>query len=46
MLIQNISGVRGLVGTDLTPRKARRYAEAVHFLQPNGVIVVGRDSRS
>jgi len=45
MLIQNISGVRGLVGTHLTPRKARRYAEAVHSLQPNGVIIVGRDSR-
>jgi len=45
MLIQNISGVRGLIGTHLTPRKASRYAEAVHSLQPNGVIIVGRDSR-
>ena len=45
VLIQSISGVRGLVETDLSSLKSRQYARAVHFMLPKGVIIIGRDSR-
>ena len=45
MLIRSISGVRGLVASTLTPEVAVVYAKALHKYLPDGVIVVGRDSR-
>ena len=45
MLIRSISGVRGLVKTLLKPEDSVVYAKAMHKYLPNGVIVVGRDSR-
>ena len=45
MLIRSISGVRGLVASHLTPKIAVNYANALHILLPDGVIVAGRDSR-
>lgn len=45
MLIQSISGVRGLVESHLTPKIAIKYAKALHKYLPNGVIITGRDSR-
>ena len=45
MLIRSISGVRGIVNSHLTPKIAINYANALHELLPDGVIVSGRDSR-
>ena len=45
MLIRSISGVRGLVRTHLKPEDSVVYARALHKYLPDGVIVVGRDSR-
>ena len=45
MLIRSISGVRGIVDSHLTPNIAIKYANALHELLPDGVIVSGRDSR-
>ena len=45
MLIRSISGVRGIVDSHLTPNIAINYANALHELLPDGVIVSGRDSR-
>ena len=45
MLIRSISGVRGLVKTDLLPETCAAYAAAVHTMVPDGVIMIGRDSR-
>ena len=45
MLIRSISGVRGLVDSHLTPNIAVNYANGLHQLLPDGVIVAGRDSR-
>ena len=45
MLIRSISGVRGLVKTHLKPEDSVVYAKAMHKYLPDGVIVVGRDSR-
>ncbi|GIS72612.1 MAG: hypothetical protein CM1200mP10_21890 [Candidatus Neomarinimicrobiota bacterium] len=45
MLIRSISGVRGLVKTDLLPETCAAYAAAVHTMFPDGVIMIGRDTR-
>jgi len=45
MLIRSISGVRGLVKTHLLPETCAAYAAAVHTMFPDGVIMIGRDSR-
>jgi len=45
MLIRSISGVRGLVKTDLLPETCAAYAAAVHTMVPDGIIMIGRDSR-
>jgi len=45
VLIRSISGVRGLVKTDLLPETCVAYAAAVHTMFPDGVIMIGRDSR-
>ena len=45
MLIRSILGVRGLVKTDLLPETCVAYAAAVHTMFPDGVIMIGRDSR-
>ena len=45
MLIRSISGVRGLVKTDLLPETCAAYAAAAHTMFPDGVIMIGRDSR-
>ena len=37
--------MRGLVASTLTPEVAVSYAKALHKYLPDGVIVVGRDSR-
>ena len=45
MIIRSISGVRGLVKTNLTPEYSIYYARALNKLLPEGVIMAGRDSR-
>ena len=45
MLIRSISGVRGLVKTDLLPETCAAYAAAAHTMFPDGVIMIGRDTR-
>ena len=45
MLIRSISGVRGLVASHLKPEQSLVYARALHNYLPEGVIIVGRDSR-
>ena len=45
MLIRSISGVRCLVKTDLLPKTCAAYAAGVHAMSPDGVIMIGRDSR-
>jgi len=45
MLIRSISGVRGLVKTDLLPETCAAYAAAAHTMFPDGVFMIGRDSR-
>lgn len=45
-LIVSVSGLRGIVGTSLTPEVAVRYAEAFLATLPPGGIVIGRDGRA
>ncbi|MEE9166358.1 MAG: phosphoglucosamine mutase [Candidatus Neomarinimicrobiota bacterium] len=45
MLIQGVSGVRGLFPSDLDAPLARRYAVAFHRFCGAGALVVGRDTR-
>ncbi|MFQ6608984.1 MAG: phosphoglucosamine mutase [Fidelibacterota bacterium] len=45
MLIESISGVRGIVPSDLDGDKAISYALAFHYLQSEGSVVLGRDTR-
>jgi len=48
-LMRSISGVRGIVGTDLTPERVARYAAAfgsVLASQGHGTAVLARDSRT
>ena len=45
MIIRSISGVRGLVDTDLTIDTVRAYARAFHVYVNPGLIMLGRDSR-
>lgn len=44
-LLVSISGIRGIVGSALTPEAALRFARAFASTLPTGRIVVGRDSR-
>ncbi len=45
-LIISVSGLRGIVGTSLTPDVAMRYVAAFSEKLPDGPIIVGRDGRS
>ena len=45
-LIISVSGLRGIVGSDLTAEVAVRYAEAFTRELPPGAVVVSRDSRA
>ncbi|MDR1923251.1 MAG: phosphoglucosamine mutase [Planctomycetaceae bacterium] len=45
-LIISVSGLRGVVGGELTPEVAMRYALAFSAVLPSGCIVVTRDGRS
>jgi len=45
-LIVSVSGLRGVVGTSLTPDVAVRYAAAFAETLPPGPIVIGRDGRT
>jgi len=45
-LIVSVSGLRGVVGTTLTPEVAVRYAAAFAETLPPGPIVIGRDGRT
>ena len=45
-LIVSVSGLRGVVGTSLTPDVAVRYAAAFAATLPPGPIVIGRDGRT
>mgnify|MGYP000493798405 CR=1 FL=1 len=45
MIIRSISGVRGLVDTDLTTDTVKAYARAFHIHVDPGLIMLGRDSR-
>src|SRR4051794_37933306 len=44
-LIVSVSGVRGIVGSELTPEITLRYAAALGTILGGGPIAVGRDSR-
>ena len=44
-LIVSVSGIRGIVGTSLTPEAAARFAGALGATVSGGRVVVGRDSR-
>ena len=46
MIIESISGVRGLTPSFLTPETVRNYATAFHQHCTSGVLFIGRDSRS
>jgi phosphomannomutase len=46
MIIESISGVRGLTASSFSSEKVRKYTNAFHQQQPTGVIFVGRDSRA
>jgi phosphomannomutase len=43
--IISVSGLRGIIGTSLTPVVASRYAAAFATLAPQGPILITRDSR-
>ena len=45
-LIVSVSGLRGVVGSTLTPDVATRYAAAFAATLPSGPIVIGRDGRT
>jgi phosphomannomutase len=45
-LIVSVSGLRGVVGSSLTPAIAVRYAAAFAATLPAGPIVIGRDGRT
>ena len=45
-LIVSVSGLRGIVGTKLTPEIAARYAAAFESTLPPGPVVIGRDGRT
>jgi phosphomannomutase len=45
-LMVGVAGVRGLVGTDLTPEVVARWAAAFGTWAKSGKIVLGRDSRT
>ena len=45
MLMRSVSGVRGIVGTDLTPEVAARYAAAFGTILKGGTVVIARDTR-
>ncbi len=44
--IISVSGLRGVIGTELTPRVAMDYVAAFASTLPKGVVIVGRDGRS
>ena len=45
-LIISVSGLRGIVGTTLTPLVAIQYASAFHSQLPEGPILISRDGRA
>jgi len=45
-LMVGVAGVRGLVGTDLTPEVVARWAAAFGTWAKSGTIVLGRDART
>lgn len=45
MLLRSVSGIRGIVGTDLTPEVVLRHAAAFGTLLKRGRVVVSRDTR-
>ena len=45
MLIRSISGIRGLVKSDLTAESCFLFASAINEILPDGVIMIGRDTR-
>src|SRR6267142_2574717 len=45
-LMVGVAGVRGLVGTDLTPEVVARWAAAFGTWAKSGKIVLGRDART
>lgn len=45
MLIESVSGVRGIFPSDLDDSVARRYAYGFHCLMEDGPVIVGRDTR-
>ncbi|MCS6977207.1 MAG: phosphoglucosamine mutase [Gemmatales bacterium] len=44
-LLVSVSGIRGIVGSALTPETALRFAQAYASTLPEGRVLVGRDSR-
>ncbi len=44
--IISVSGLRGIIGTELTPNVAMNYAAAFASTLPRGKVVIGRDGRT
>ncbi len=42
----SVSGIRGIIGNDLTPENTARFASAFGIYSGGGTIVVGRDTRN
>ena len=45
MLIRSISGIRGLISSHLTKESCINFANAIDQIVPDGVIMLGRDTR-
>ena len=45
MLIRSISGIRGLISSHLTKASCINFANAIDLIIPDGVIMLGRDTR-
>ncbi len=45
MLVESISGIRGVIGTSLNPKKIVSYASGFGKWAKQGTIIIGRDSR-
>tara|TARA_B100000131_G_C18111099_1_gene609637 strand:+ start:1051 stop:2412 length:1362 start_codon:yes stop_codon:yes gene_type:complete len=45
-LIRSISGIRGIIGTNFNEKIAAEYAKSFSSIQPEGPILIGRDTRN
>ena len=45
-LIRSISGIRGIIGENFNDAIAAEYAKSFSYIQPDGPILIGRDTRN